>query len=124
MTRPSTNPIVVWTRYALLALSFAVPSVASAASPNGFQPPQCTWYCDVTAFSTGWKLQFTQSTGRDAGLWYYIVKNGYCADGPRAGTIMVLGSNHVAWVESAGSGKWTVTHSNFPYGRLLKYIDG
>jgi len=115
----------------VIALITAGDAQAWSGSPNGFSAGQCTWYCDGRANESGWRLKFSQTSGRDARRWYDLVTNGYCAAGARAGSIMVLDgwsgnpAGHVAYVESVQSnGRWTVTHANWPGGTTVRTISG
>jgi hypothetical protein len=122
----------LWVINALVAVlfsGFVSATMGQTSSPNGFVAPQCTWYTDIRCSEAGWRLKFSRNWGRDAALWYGLVTNGGCAVGPRASTIMVLGSwpenpaGHVAYVESVGNGRWVVSHSNWRTGNWVRTIN-
>jgi len=99
-----------------------------ATSPNGFARPQCTWHCDLAADRAGWRLKFSQSSGRDAYRWPDLLVNKEMILNPSAGTIMVIDNKrsssdsggvtngHVLWVTSVSGNTWSGTHSNWPLG--------
>jgi hypothetical protein len=109
-------------------------------SPNGFPVGQCTWYVDgrVKQYFSGWKLNFSSSSGRDAYKWWTMVTNMHQGNarftGSYKGEVMVLNQwtgnpyGHVAFVESSsadsnGGKYWTVTHANFKTGSPVKYMN-
>ena len=130
MLASSSNSVRV-TLSLVLCIAVVITAFAWSGSPNNFPQGQCTWYVDGRAYETGWRLQFTRSTGRDARLWYDLLVYGACAAGPQPGTIMVIDGwpanpyGHVAYVESTQTGgKWTVTHANWGSGTVTRTING
>lgn len=105
-----------------------------AAKVTRANPPfatgQCTWYADKRAAETGWNLQFSKNSGRDAKNWWEMVTNANRGQDPRGGAILVLdgGSGlppqgHVGYVESANGSNFTITHANFSQQRVVRTLD-
>ena len=111
-----------------LSSARAAASAASCSwSPNNFPVGQCTWYTDGRVYQNGWRLQFTQSYGRDAYKWWDMVTNANKGQLGYPGDIMVFSKSsnlpygHVAYVEStivAGK-KWNVLHVNWARGTVI-----
>lgn len=112
--------------------AFTTEAVAQrATSPNGFVSPQCTWKADWNAADRGWRLQFSQSGGRDAWKWWTIISNAERSSAPRVDSIGVIhnarnggegDSGHVFWVKSrtrtTAGYDLTISHSNWPSGTI------
>lgn len=107
-------------------------SKATVWSPNGFPPPNCTWYCDGRVFIKPdcWLLKFSKK-GNAKDWWDEVKNDGKGQDG-HPGDIMVFDKwagnlcGHVAYVENTivKGTKWTVTHANFPFQKKASPIQG
>jgi hypothetical protein len=115
----------------LFAAMVTTAYAAWTGSPNGFAVGQCTWFADGRCAESGWRLNFSQNSGRDARRWYDLVTNGQRVANPRNGAIMVLDSwsgnsaGHVAYVEAiTNGGRWRVSHANWSGGTKSRVLQG
>lgn len=96
---------------------------AQDKSPNGFYAPQCTWSADLLSDAYGWRLKFSQTTGRHAIRWPDLLMNKKFVSAPRFGDLVVFGQEnglpaegHVGWVSFTSSTKIMIVHSNWKIG--------
>lgn len=122
--------------FAALAGLAIIPSQAPAqgTSPHNFYAPQCTWSADWNAWWSGWNLQFSRNWGRDAYLWWDLVRGVGRGFWPAFNSIMVIhnsanggvggSAGHVVWVRGAWfwSGQYWILgrHSNWPNGSGMR----